>query len=66
MDADKITFRCGVCRSPGHIQSVMVSLTVLILEGHCPACSHTSHEIVDLLQVDDWLRGNTDRPMGSR
>jgi hypothetical protein len=54
---DRITFACGGCQSPGIIRSVAVNLTMLVLEGECPACKRGSRAAFDLMEIDARLRG---------
>jgi hypothetical protein len=57
-DFDLVEYICRNCHDTGIIRSVWLSLTRVCLEGYCPACQIDSVVMFDLLEVDQFLRGN--------
>ena len=54
-ELDRITFRCGVCNTPGTIRSVSINRKILLLEGYCAQCGHRRQTIFDIRDIDAWL-----------
>ena len=63
MEFDHIRFHCKKCDLYGVINAIYVSLTVIVLEGQCPACLRRSTTEFDLLRIDRWLRDEVRTPV---
>jgi predicted RNA-binding Zn-ribbon protein involved in translation (DUF1610 family) len=53
---DRVTYTCRDCKEQGIIREVWLRLTMILLRGECPNCGRASVTMVDLVEIDAWMK----------